>query len=167
MLLGRNPRIVFDFDDAVHLGSKHDHVAWMCRHAAWVTAGSPTLLDFAARYSRRATLLPTVVDVASYRTAPGDARRERLRVGWLGSALSIEQTLFPHLAMLGRLQQAIDFELVIVSKPRPNHSARNTNARSVSLIWLRSSRMLHLFGAYRNNEWSSEIPSRRGSVSVN
>jgi glycosyl transferase family 1 len=120
ILLERNPRVVFDFDDAVHLGSKHDHVAWMCRHAAWVTAGSPSLLDFAAQYSRRATLLPTVVDVARYRAAIPGARPQRLRVGWLGSALSIEQTLFPYLAMLGRLQQVIDFELVIVSKPRPS-----------------------------------------------
>ena len=119
MLLARNSRIVFDFDDAVHLGSKRDHVEWMCRHAAWVTVGSPVLLDFAAQHSRRATLLPTVVDVARYRTAAAAATHRRARVGWLGSPLSIEQTLFPHLAMLARVQQVVDFELVIVSKPRP------------------------------------------------
>jgi hypothetical protein len=119
ILLARNPRVVFDFDDAVHLGDKHAHVEWMCRNAAWVTAGSPTLLRFAAQYSRRATLLPTVVDVARYATPPEGAPPDRLRVGWLGSPLSIEQTLFPHLAMLARLQRQVDFELVVVTRPRP------------------------------------------------
>ena len=39
-LLAADPRVVFDFDDAIFLGEKQAHAAWMCRHAAWVTATS-------------------------------------------------------------------------------------------------------------------------------
>jgi hypothetical protein len=119
-LFRRNPRVVFDFDDAIHLGAKEQHVAGICARAAWVTAGNERLADFARRHSDRVTVLPTVVDTDAYvvrRTH--DRHGAPVRVGWIGSDRSIDATLVPHLAMLGRLRDALGFELVIVSKPAP------------------------------------------------
>jgi len=118
-LLAWNPRVVFDFDDAIFLGHKERHVAWMCRHAAWVTVGNEYLADFARRFTDRLTVLPTVVDVASYEPATIRPAGAPLRVGWCGSDLSIRETLFPHLEMLAALQRRLGFELVIMSKPKP------------------------------------------------
>jgi glycosyltransferase involved in cell wall biosynthesis len=120
-LFATNPRVVFDFDDAIYLGAtKHAHIAWICRHAAWVTAGNALLADFARQFTPRVTLLPTVVDAARYEihVAPDDAAKP-VRVGWLGSDLSIRQTLYPHWEMFGRLQRALGFDFVICSAPRP------------------------------------------------
>ncbi len=118
-LLARNPRVVFDFDDAIFLGDKAAHAEWMCRHAAWVTAGNDYLADFARRFTDRVTVLPTVVDVDRYALPVHDPPRARVRVGWCGSPLSIQETLVPHLPMLARLQAALDFELVVMTRPRP------------------------------------------------
>lgn len=118
MLLQRNPRVVFDFDDAIYEGGKETHVRWICERAAWVTAGNDTLAAFARRFTRRVTILPTVVDAAAYSGAE-HGHRTPVRVGWLGSNRSIRETLFPHLPMLAALQAELDFQLVIVSKPRP------------------------------------------------
>lgn len=121
-LFAANPRVVFDFDDAIYLGAtRHAHIAWICRHAAWVTAGNALLADFARQFTARVTLLPTVVDAPRYELhqPPADPTA-RLRVGWLGSDLSIRQTLFPHWEMFGRLQRALGFEFVICSAPRPD-----------------------------------------------
>ncbi|NBP52407.1 MAG: glycosyltransferase, partial [Actinobacteria bacterium] len=41
------------------------------------------------------------------------------RVGWLGSDLSIRETLYPAWEMLGRVQRSLGFEFVICSRPRP------------------------------------------------
>ena len=118
-LLRRNPRVVFDFDDAIHLGRKEAHVAWICARAAWVTAGNALLADVARRYTDRVSVLPTVVDTDLY-PAPGGARADGpLRVGWLGSDLSIRETLVPFLPTLAALQRKQGFEFVVVSKPRP------------------------------------------------
>jgi hypothetical protein len=119
-LLRRNARVVFDFDDAIHLGAKEAHVAFACTHAAWVTAGNDLLAAVARRYTDRVSVVPTVVDTDAY-PAPGAARADGpLRVGWLGSDLSIRETLVPFLPTLASLQQALGFEFVVVSRPRPS-----------------------------------------------
>jgi glycosyltransferase involved in cell wall biosynthesis len=119
-LLAANPRVLFDFDDAIHLGDRRAHVEWICRHAAAVTAGSPALAEVARGFGAEVTLLPTVVEMARYRPRPPGLVPARPRVGWLGSDSSIRQTLVPHLPMLARLQRRLGFELVVVSKPRPD-----------------------------------------------
>ncbi|MBY0274526.1 glycosyltransferase, partial [Candidatus Binatia bacterium] len=120
-LFRTNPRVVFDFDDAIHLGAaKAAHVGRICARAAWVTAGNAALADFALRHGERVSVLPTVVDTDAYVVRRDHERRDDpLRVGWLGSDRSIHETLVPYLPMLARLRDAIGFELVIVSKPRP------------------------------------------------
>jgi glycosyltransferase involved in cell wall biosynthesis len=118
-LFARNPRVVFDFDDAIFLGAqRRAHIGWICRHAAWVTAGNAYLADFARQFTARVTVLPSVVDVSRYGPHVVDPTR-RLRVGWLGSDLSIRETLFPYWELFARLQQQVGFELVICSRPRP------------------------------------------------
>lgn len=119
-LMRRNDRVVFDFDDAIHLGQKEAHVAWICARAAWVTAGNELLADVARRYTDRVSVLPTVIDTDRY-PSPGAPRENgALRLGWLGSDLSIRETLVPFLPTLAALQRAIGFEFVVVSKPRPS-----------------------------------------------
>jgi glycosyltransferase involved in cell wall biosynthesis len=119
-LFRRNPRVVFDFDDAIFLGEKEQHVAGICARAAWVTAGNEQLAAFARRHTDRVSVLPTVVDTDAYLVRREHEHPGRLRVGWLGSDRSIRETLVPYLDMLGRLGSEIGFELVVVSKPSPD-----------------------------------------------
>jgi hypothetical protein len=123
-LIAANPRVVFDFDDAIYLGpEKREHIGWICRQAAWVTPGNETLAAFARSFTDRVTVIPSTVPTERYELHPGtagdDAAGGPMRVGWLGSDLSIRETLFPHWELLGRLQRAIGFEFVICSRPRP------------------------------------------------
>jgi hypothetical protein len=119
MLLRANPRVVFDFDDAVHLSNDERAVGWMCRHAAWVTPGNRTLADFAARHTDRITTIPTVIDTDKYVVRSEYSGSGPLRVGWSGSDLSIRSSLFPFLPLLAKLQQRLDFELVVISNSMP------------------------------------------------
>lgn len=118
-LFRRNPRVVFDFDDAIFLGHRERHVADICARAAWVTAGNPHLAEFARRHTDRVSVLPTVVDTDAFVVRRDHERSGRIRVGWLGSDRSIDETLRPHLPMLARLRDEIGIELVVVTKPRP------------------------------------------------
>lgn len=120
-LFRKNPRVVFDFDDAIFLGRKADHIGRICEQAAWVTAGNEHLAAFARRFTPRVTVMPTVIDTGRYHLEPYRASGHRgpIRVGWLGSSQSIAQTLYPHVEMLADLQRELGFDCVIVSKPRP------------------------------------------------
>ena len=118
LLLKRNPRVVFDFDDAIFLGQKAAHVEWICKRAAWVTAGNESLADFARQFADRVTVLPTAVDTDTYEVQSATTEGP-VRVGWLGSDQSIRETLLPQIPMLARLQAELGFELVVVTKPIP------------------------------------------------
>lgn len=120
LLRRRNPRFVFDFDDAVFMGNEKA-VAWMCTHAGWVTPGNPYLERWARQFSDRVTVVPTVIDTDRYLLQTDAMRRpdQPVRVGWSGSSQSIRGDLFPFLGMLTALQKRLGFELVIVSNAKP------------------------------------------------
>lgn len=122
LLLRRNPRVVFDFDDAIYLGARNERlVRLMCERAAWITPGNAHLAAWAGQWSDRVTIIPTVIDTDRY--APGaftDADLARpMRVGWTGSDNSLRATLLPYLALLARAQREVDFELVIIANTEP------------------------------------------------
>jgi glycosyltransferase involved in cell wall biosynthesis len=120
-LLARNPRVVFDFDDAIFLGRSEARVRWICEHAAWVTPGNEYLADFVRQHTSRVSVLPTVVDMDQYR--PKDWRGvdpdAPVRVGWSGSDSSIGATLFPYLEQIAEAQRKLGFEFVIVTNTKP------------------------------------------------
>ncbi|MCC6378717.1 MAG: glycosyltransferase [Burkholderiales bacterium] len=130
-LARRNPRTVFDFDDAIHLGRKREHFARACEGAAWVTAGNEHLAAVARKFTDRVSVVPTVVDTDAIPPPPDPAAGRPLRLGWLGSDRSIRETLHAHAAMFADLQAELGFELVVVSKPRREMPDRRLRWRHV------------------------------------
>jgi glycosyltransferase involved in cell wall biosynthesis len=118
-LFQRNARVIFDFDDAIFLGEKASHIAYICERAAWVIAGNEYLAEFARRWTSRVSVIPTVIDTDQYVTA-SEFDQRTVRVGWLGSDQSIRETLFPHVAVLAELQRQLGFQFIIVSRPKPD-----------------------------------------------
>jgi hypothetical protein len=112
-----NPRLAFDFDDAIHLWPGQDAVARLARKARVIVAGNQILAGAAAQWCSAVRTIPTVVDPEAYRMARCAGSVRRLRVGWLGSDYSIRQTLFPFVPMLAALQREVGFEFVVVSGP--------------------------------------------------
>lgn len=120
-LFRANPRVVFDFDDAIFLGKKRmRHFEWVCRNAARVIAGNDYLAAAASRFTSRVTVIPTAVDTSACKVRGyNEPQRGPLRLGWMGSAHSIRGTLLPHITMLADLQRQLGFEFVVVTHPRP------------------------------------------------
>ncbi len=118
---------VLDFDDAFFraydshpsavvrrlLGSKLGAVMGL---AAMNIAGSDYLADYARRFSPRVAVVPTVVDLARYPSAPVEPGR-RFSIGWIGSPATT-----PHLQSiageLGSFCRRHDAEVVAIgAKP--------------------------------------------------
>jgi glycosyltransferase involved in cell wall biosynthesis len=109
-------RCVFDVDDAIyvrkprHLGQAPDQSRWRkqkffatCRLANVVAAGNQVLAGVARHSARDIAILPTSIDVASYR--PTHARADEVpTIAWIGSPenLTYLEILRPALARLSK-----------------------------------------------------------------
>jgi glycosyltransferase involved in cell wall biosynthesis len=106
-LMRRNPRLVYDTDDATYLRPaftpktpfqrlrRFDKVAEVVRHARWVSAATPPIADWARHYNPNVSVVPMAIDLAEYdairdrfgsRVAPKPGDSGRLVIGWAGTA---------------------------------------------------------------------------------
>lgn len=98
----RNPRLLYDFDDAVwlpYVSPRNSYFSYLkapgktaaiCRMAAAVTAGNERLADFARRYNPAVTVVPSTVSLREYRPRPQPAGGAMQVVGWTGSHSSAQ-----------------------------------------------------------------------------
>ncbi len=94
LLRKRARRVVFDFDDAVHLAPPHslrgiwraledrEQIADVMRNASLVLAGNAWLCDEARAHALNVALFPTVVDTERFKPAARAA--DGLVAGWIG-----------------------------------------------------------------------------------
>jgi glycosyltransferase involved in cell wall biosynthesis len=100
MILRRHAKVIFDFDDAIHVGHRDTSTAkypWIyklkygagvnevlkrCTH---VIAGNRTLAAHALQFNSQVSIIPTVVDLERYAYRPPKATNEMLTIGWVGS----------------------------------------------------------------------------------
>jgi glycosyltransferase involved in cell wall biosynthesis len=114
-----NP-MVLDIDDALYLGPGRDRLLELCRRAQMVVCGNKILADELSKFSHRCVVIPTAVELERYRVRTDYQLNGPLRLGWLGSSMSIEQTLQPFLGLLSDIHQQLTFELVIISDEPPS-----------------------------------------------
>src|SRR6266404_6569954 len=107
----RQPRMVFNFDDAIYVGHqdvsqlthpllykfKHSAgVSEVVRRSAYVIAGSNHLAAYARQYNDSVTVVPTVVDLEQYTyLRPKPKQGEPINIGWWGS-----RSTSPYLAVV-------------------------------------------------------------------
>lgn len=118
-LARRNPRIIFDFDDAIFYGRRADKMAHILPCFSRVSAGNEYLAKFARKYSKHVVVWPTVVDTA--RWVPRKLREQGpIRIGWSGSRSTMEHCLPVIEGALVALAKEILFEFVVVSDAAPH-----------------------------------------------
>ena len=100
IVLHRQPKVIFDFDDAIHIGHKNtrgakypgiyklkygagvNEVLGQCAH---VIAGNRTLAQHALQFNSQVSIMPTVVDVDQYSYRAPRAANDVITIGWIGS----------------------------------------------------------------------------------
>ncbi|MCP4614546.1 MAG: glycosyltransferase family 4 protein [Planctomycetes bacterium] len=96
LLHRRNPRIIFDFDDALFARTRtYGPESWLIHQletSSLILAGNEYLANYARQYAERVDVIPTSVDVNRYRPLlepyQGD---DCLVIGWIGGPSTLEQ----------------------------------------------------------------------------
>jgi glycosyltransferase involved in cell wall biosynthesis len=114
-----NPMIL-DVDDALYLGPGRERLHELSRRAQTVVCGNGTIAQELAGAARSCVVIPTVVDTSRYVVKSDHRPPGPLRAGWLGSSMSIDETLAPLLPTLVEARREVEFELVIVSDEAPS-----------------------------------------------
>lgn len=125
--------IIFDFDDAIYLldtSEANRRIGFLkcpaktgaiCRISSCVIVGNSYLAKYASQYNNRVTVIPSSIDLESYRPVNKKGSRQwngRIVVGWMGSSTSQKylEDLHP---VLRQLTSQHDIELRIVSDRKP------------------------------------------------
>jgi len=102
VLHARQRAIVYDFDDAIYLpyvSPTNRYLSYLkfpwktaalCRLAAAVTAGNPSLAEYASRYNERVSVVPSTVSMREYRPRPDPPASRMPVIGWTGSHSSLQ-----------------------------------------------------------------------------
>jgi glycosyltransferase involved in cell wall biosynthesis len=100
MFCRQHEKVIFDFDDAIHIGHKNTAAAkypWSyrlkygpavnqtLRHYAHIIVGNRTLAEHALQFNSQVSIIPTVVDLDRYAYRPPHASTKMLTIGWVGS----------------------------------------------------------------------------------
>jgi glycosyltransferase involved in cell wall biosynthesis len=132
--------IVFDFDDAIWLldtTEANRHFGWLkfpgktsaiCRLSTHIVVGNGFLAEYAGRFNRRVTVIPTSVDTERFRPVPKTMSGGPIVIGWTGSSTSQS-----HLEMF-----APDFREIFA---RPDvelrvHSNRRPELGAIPHVWI-------------------------------
>ena len=95
-------RMIYDFDDSIFI-TKSVKVKMLLKKADRVIAGNSFLYEYALRFNRHVTILPTPIDTEKYMPRPVDQKKGNIVIGWIGTSstsiylLSISD-VFKHLS---------------------------------------------------------------------
>lgn len=124
--IGKN--IIFDFDDAVYLGSEKKE-SWFIKfffRCDWkinfilkisnlVICGNKILYSYAKKYNQKCFIIPTSVDLSKYKISKKKnfLKKRQFTVGWSGSK-STAKYIKVFLPELLRLQKKLFFKVLII-----------------------------------------------------
>lgn len=127
----RIPR-VFDFDDAIWLQDGGKHVQRAITGASLVFAGNEYLAEYANRFSKNVTIIPSVID--TNKLFPIPQKNHQFTIGWIGSASNLPYLEIVKPSILKFLELYPDAQFVIVSSS-PGMTFNYDNKQIVFRQW--------------------------------
>lgn len=131
--------VIFDFDDAVFVAYKSPSNGYLsylkfpnktgeiCRLSAHVMAGNQHLADYAGRFNKNVTIVPTTIDTEKYQVVEKQENAEFVTIGWSGSFSTVQ-----HLDTIREILQDLaaeeKFRLRVIGTPNYELAGVETEA---------------------------------------
>lgn len=119
-LCKKGAKLIFDFDDAIFLGSRKEKLDKVLPSFSWVAAGNDYLFDYAKTVNPNSSIIPTVVDTEFYTAKNLDEKKEKLTVGWSGSAGTVKVCLPIIKKAIEELSKKHDFTFLVIADKDPH-----------------------------------------------
>lgn len=132
IIFRRARRVIFDFDDGVHLLHPKE-TEWLVRRSWHVIAGSHALYDYARALNPRTTLIPSSVDVSRF-NRPRSASDAAVRVGWIGGPSTLNYLHLMTDVMRGLVQRGLRPKIFIAGTDGQNNLLPDFGALPVQII---------------------------------
>lgn len=132
--------MVFDFDDAIFVPYKSpsngylsylkfpQKTAEICKISTHVIAGNQYLANYAIKYNKNVTIVPTTIDTDKYHVAEKNDNKKTLTIGWSGS-FSTVQHLNTIRSVFTELVKTENFRLKVIGTP--NYKIEGVNVESI------------------------------------
>jgi glycosyltransferase involved in cell wall biosynthesis len=90
-------KLIFDYDDSIFLPNhssfheitrflkKPSKIKKIIKMSDHIIAGNQFLKDYAKRYNKKVTVLPTCIDTDKYKPLRNPLKKEKIVIGWIGS----------------------------------------------------------------------------------
>lgn len=124
-----NKKIIYDFDDAIWMPQfktsafgkwmkGYYKVRYICKWSHRVVTGNKYLFEYASKFSKKAYVIPTVVDTDNFKPAVNIQLNNPIRIGWTGShsTLLYLELLEP---VLYRLQKKYNIAICVIANQPP------------------------------------------------
>lgn len=129
ILAKRNSRLIFDFDDAIHL-TRDKKMRINLPYFSVITPGNENLAAYARKFHNDVRIWPTVIDTDYYYPIQR-VQSSKVHIGWSGSVNSGKVDLPIIEPVITRLAKLIDFEFVVISNVDPQISWPGVNIRYI------------------------------------
>jgi len=117
-IIKKGGKLIFDFDDAIHLGLRGNKLKLFLPDCAYLVGGNPLLCEYAMTLNRNTVLIPTVVNT-DYYVPIENKRNDILQIGWSGSSHTNKLCLPLLEEPIKILAQQLDFRFVVISNQDP------------------------------------------------
>ncbi|MEM0448039.1 MAG: glycosyltransferase family 4 protein, partial [Thermoplasmata archaeon] len=118
LIIRSGVKLIFDFDDAIHLGPREKKLSAFLPECYYITPGNSYLAEYAKKLNNKVKVIPTVVNTEEY--IPALTRKPgKLRIGWSGSSSTNIYCLPILKSILEKLSQKYDFEFIVISNEDP------------------------------------------------
>lgn len=118
-LFNKGAKLIFDFDDAIFLGLRRKKLDKILPRCSWVVAGNEYLLDYAKSANVNSSIIPTVVDTELYTIRNHDEIKDKLIIGWSGSAGTVKVCLPLIKGPMEELSKIFDFTFLVIADKDP------------------------------------------------
>lgn len=107
-----NPRVVFDYDDALYYRNEH-RIQEIIQNAWKVIAGSHVLYDYASQYNSNVIIIPSSVPLENYKLEEKKKSQELLRIGWIGGPSTLKNLKILEEPFQELVRKGLAFEFLI------------------------------------------------------
>ncbi len=84
-ILKKKVKLIIDFDDSIYLGSRKNKMDGIFTNASYLVAGNEVLKNYAKKYNKNISIIPTVVNTDIFKPKPNLNIKDKVVIGWMGS----------------------------------------------------------------------------------